>query len=214
MIQTFSLTLRASVSWQDRCPGKYLYMVGYFLPFFSSTSKLKPCLDTSWLTEGGIPTVVSGRVSDLLNNATDTGKILNGLDFPMYNSSLDINAFATDLAAWDVTRGLHHLDPGASYPTEDMAWGLCGHKHCFTFVHVDAEGCSTRTRVECGEKAWGVIEDSGALKLSSIDFFLDAGFRLNEVLKTSKYDMELIILKPGDTMCVLSAFWELLLSFD
>lgn len=177
---------------------------------------LKSSLDFSYPLSSSFacnPTVVSGRVIDLLNNATDSGKILNGLDFPLFNGSLEVNAYATDLAAWDVTRGLHHLDPGASYPTEDMFWGLSGHKNAFTFVHVDAEGCSTKNLVGCGGKAWGVIEDSGSLKLSSIDFFLDVGFRLNQVLQTSKYDMELIVLKPGDMLYVLPARWELLLIF-
>lgn len=118
----------------------------------------------------------------------------------MFNGNLETSPYATDIMAWHVTRGLHHVDPSASYPTEDMVWGLAGLENCFTFVHVDAEGASTKNLVGCGKKAWGVIDDSGSVKLSSIDFFLDVGFRLGEVLPSSKYDMELIVLEQGDML--------------
>ncbi len=67
----------------------------------------------------------SGVVQDLLDNAEDTdrSKILNALDFPLWDGSRDRNGYATDMAAWDVTRGLHIFDPSALYPTGDVRWG-------------------------------------------------------------------------------------------
>lgn len=164
---------------------------------------LKPFLDFSYPVEPHYPSspvVVSGKVIDLLNNATPTGKILNGLDFPMFKGDLPDEAYATDVVAWGATRGLHHLDPSASFPIEDNLWGLGGHKFAFTFVHVDAEGFSTQNLVQCGGKGWGVLEDLGLLKLSSIDFFLDPGFHLQKVSSKSQYEIEVIFLRPGDML--------------
>ena len=60
-----------------------------------------------------MPSVLSGVVQDLLDNAEDTNKskILNALDFPLWDGNGDRYAYATDVAAWDVTRGLHIFDP-------------------------------------------------------------------------------------------------------
>ncbi|KAF8883755.1 hypothetical protein CPB84DRAFT_1817024 [Gymnopilus junonius] len=117
------------------------------------------------------PTVVSGTVQDLFDNATDQGKILNGLDFCMWQGSLSPNPYAVDIVAWDIINRIHHADPCTPYPTDDMNWGLMGLENCLTFVH-----------------------------LSFINFFTDISFCLNEVLKSSKYDFEFIVLNPGDML--------------
>ena len=59
-----------------------------------------------------VPLVLSSVVEDLLDNAQDTdcSKILNALDFPLWDGSCDRNGYATDMAAWDVTRSLHIFD--------------------------------------------------------------------------------------------------------
>lgn len=49
-----------------------------------------------------MPTTVTGIVSDILENATPDGKILNGLEFPLWkDSQWDRCSYATDLVAWD-----------------------------------------------------------------------------------------------------------------
>ncbi|KIJ95662.1 hypothetical protein K443DRAFT_11213, partial [Laccaria amethystina LaAM-08-1] len=57
------------------------------------------------------PTVVSGRVRDLWENRHPSGKILNALDLLLYDGKAEPNEYASDLHAWDVTRGHHHIDP-------------------------------------------------------------------------------------------------------
>ncbi|KJA15033.1 hypothetical protein HYPSUDRAFT_149642 [Hypholoma sublateritium FD-334 SS-4] len=131
-----------------------------------------------------VPSVLSGVVQDLLDNAEDTesSKILNALDFPLWDGSRDRNAYATDMAAWDVTRSLHIFDPSALYPTGDVRWGLAGLKNSMTFLHIDPDGFHTENTIGT----------------SSTNFYLDDGFCLNEVIDRTRYDFEIIALRPGD----------------
>lgn len=151
-----------------------------------------------------IPSVLSGHVKDLLDNCedTETTKILNGLDFPLWNGKHDLNPYATDLAAWDVTRGLHCFDPGLRYPTCDVQWGLAGHKYSMTFNHIEPDGFLTKITVGLGGKAWGILRERPGVKKSSIRFYLDKHFSLNEV-DNPKYDFEIMALKTGDCLYVL-----------
>ena len=147
-----------------------------------------------------IPTVVSGTVQDLLDNATKDGRILNGLDFPLFNGNLQMNGYSTDITAWHSTIGIHRVDPSTPYPISDMCYGLASLQDSFTCLHLDAEGLSTKNKVEVGVKAWGVAHDPHALKLSSIDFFGHPGFKIDHVRNDSQYEMELIVLEAGDML--------------
>ena len=89
------------------------------LSCFSSALKLP--LDFSVDTKDCCLAIIRERVEDLCNNATDAGKILNGLDFPCSNGNLEPNAYATNLTAWDVMCGLHCL---ASCHVSDGAYAL------------------------------------------------------------------------------------------
>jgi len=46
------------------------------------------------------PTVVSGRVQDIWDNRHPSGKILNALDFLLYNSNTEPTKYASDLHTW------------------------------------------------------------------------------------------------------------------
>ncbi len=107
-----------------------------------------------------VPSVLSGITQDLLDNAedTDSSKILNALDFPLWDGIRDGNVYATDMAAWDVTRGLHTFDPSALYPTGDVRWGLAGLKHSISFLHLDPDGFHTENTIAVGGKAWVFYE--------------------------------------------------------
>lgn len=158
--------------------------------------------------ESCVPLVLSGVVQDLLDNVEDinTNKILNALDFPLWNGNCERNTYSTDLAAWDVTRGLHIFDPSALYPTGDVRWGLAGLKHSMTFLHIDPDGFHTENTVIVGGKAWGLLRERPGMKKSSIDFYLDEGFCLNEIVEATHYDFEIIALRPGDRMYVVLLF--------
>ena len=146
------------------------------------------------------PTVVSGHVRDLWNNRHPSGKILNALDLPLYAGDTEPTDYASELHAWDVTRGHHHIDQKSSYPTEDMRWALVGLQNALTFLHLDCEGVNTEITVADGKKAWGFLYERISNPLSSIDFFLKDSFRLNEVLPLSDYDLEIVALRPGDKL--------------
>ena len=151
-----------------------------------------------------MPSVLSGVVQDLLDNAEDTNKskILNALDFPLWDGNGDRYAYATDVAAWDVTRGLHIFDPSVLYPAGDVRWGLAGLKNSMTFLHIDPEGFHTENTVGVGGKAWGLLRERPSLKTSSSNFYLHEGFCLNEIADNTQYDFEIVALRPGDRMYV------------
>jgi hypothetical protein len=146
------------------------------------------------------PTVVSGRVRDIWDNRHQSGKILNALDLPLYAGDTEPTAYASELHAWDVTRGHHHVGQTSSYPTEHMRWALVGLQNSLTFLHIDCEGVCTDVTVADGGKAWGFLRERHSNPLSSINFFLKDSFCLNEVLPSSEYDFEVVALRPGDRL--------------
>ena len=139
-------------------------------------------------------------MQDLWDNHHPSGKILNALDLPLYDGSTEPTQYASDLHAWDVTRGHHHVDQTSPYPTKHMRWALAGHENAITFLHIDCEGLSTDIMVIDGGKAWGFLRERRGNPLSSINFFLKDGFRLDQVLSSSEYDFEIVALRPGDRL--------------
>lgn len=150
-----------------------------------------------------VASVLSGRVRELLNNSEDTKttKILNALDFPLWNGRHSPNAYSTDIASWDVTRGLHIFEPSLLYPTCDVQWGIAGHKHSMSYNHIEPDGLLTEITVGLGGKAWGVLRERPGFKKSSIHMYLNKNFSLNEI-NDPKYDFEIMRLKAGDRLYV------------
>lgn len=146
------------------------------------------------------PTVVSGYVRDIWANRHPSGKILNALDLPSYAGDLGPTEYGSELHAWDVTRGHHHIDQISSYPREHMRWALAGLQNALSFLHIDADGVCSDITVTDGGKAWGFLHERPANPLSSIDFFLDESFHINQVLPSSHYDFEVVALRPGDRL--------------
>jgi hypothetical protein len=146
------------------------------------------------------PMVVSGCVRDIWDNCHLSGKILNALDLLLYDGNTEPTEYASDLHAWDVTHGHHHIDPASSYPTEHMWWALLGHENAITFLHINCEGGCTEVLVADGGKLWGFLHLHHSNPLSSINFFLNNSFCLDKVLRSSKYDFEAVALRPGDKL--------------
>ena len=146
------------------------------------------------------PVVVSGHVRDIWDNRHPNGKILNALDLPLYDGNTSLNEYASDLHAWDVTRGHHHIDQSSLYPTGHMRWALVGLQNSMTFLHIDCDGLSTSVTVTDGGKAWGFLRQRLGNPMSSINFFLKDSFCLDEVLPSSEYDFEVVALQPGDRL--------------
>jgi hypothetical protein len=139
-------------------------------------------------------------VGDIWANRHQSGKILNALDLPLYAGDRGPTEYGSEIHAWDVTRGHHRVDHKSSYPTEHMRWALVGLQNSLTFLHIDCEGLSTDVTVADGGKVWGFLRERHDNPLSSINFFLEDSFRLNEVLPESKYDFEVVVLRPGDRL--------------
>ena len=81
-----------------------------------------------------------------------------------------------------------------------MSWATTGGQHVLAFLHIDSDGLGTEDGPHCGAKYWGVLSPDQSLPLSSIYFFLDRHFRLNEVVNDSKYSFEAVVLRPGDRL--------------
>lgn len=161
-------------------------------------------IDASRKGPSGTTAVVCGVVQDLLDNAEDTAtsKILNALDFPLFDRSSGRSPYSLDYAAWDITRALHIFNPQSLFPVGDVQWGLAGLKYSMTYVHEECDGFLTKVTVGTGGKAWGILRERSNLKKSSINFFLDKGFCLDDVVNNSDYDFEMVALRTGDCLYV------------
>ena len=142
-------------------------------------------------------------MSDILANARDpNGKILNGLEFPMWaDTPKERSVYAVDVVSWDYMRGKPYCgDLTTPYPTSHMRWGLAGTANTVTFLHIDSDGFSTFVQVICGKKVWGIYREAPDLPLSSINTFLDKKFRLDDIVKGASYGFEALVLRPGDLL--------------
>src|SRR6266704_3641353 len=139
------------------------------------------------------PLTVSGLVSDILDHAhRPDGKILNGLEFPIWHDSPKERwRYATDVVAWDYLRGKPYCGSHTTpYPTAHMHWGLAGTANTVTFLHIDSDGFSTFLWVLVGKKIWGIYRQSPELPLSSVNVFLDENFLLDEIPDSETYGLE------------------------
>jgi hypothetical protein len=155
-----------------------------------------------FLVSNTSPVTLTGRTKDFL---TPKGKILNGLDFPMWkDSQWDRCSYATDMVAWDHVRGRHHCKTITTpYPMEHVRWGLAGTAHTFTALHIDSDGFATFVQVMCGMKVWVVYRPCSDLPLSNIDVFTKGdAFQLGSIPKNARFGLEAIVLKPGDQLYV------------
>lgn len=71
-----------------------------------------------------------------------------------------------------------------------------------TFLHIDPDGFHTENKVVVGGKAWGLLRERPGMKTSSTNFYLSKGYCLNEIVKATHYDFEIIALRPGDCLYV------------
>lgn len=122
----------------------------------------------------------------------------------MWDGGREPNAYASDIAAWAYTHGRQGCCRNAPYPTEHMRWGLAGTADTMTFMHIDSDGFNTFLTVTCGLKVWGVYSPRSELPLSSINIFLHNHFRLDGVVDSALYDLEAVVLKPGNLLWVVS----------
>jgi hypothetical protein len=122
----------------------------------------------------------------LAASATDSGKILNALEFPMGTAPVSPTPkFSTDLLAWET------ISRGIPPPIGDIRWGLAATAGARTWFHMDSNGFDTIVEVKCGCKVWICIQDKDG-HFVSIDAFKN--FELDEA---GDYQIEAILLTPG-----------------
>jgi hypothetical protein len=137
--------------------------------------------------EAGKSQIITASSDQLLEaSASDAGKILNALEFPMGTAPVSPTPkFSSDLVAWEIT------GRGIPPPIGDIRWGLAATPGARTWFHMDSNGFNTFIDVKCGFKAWLYIYDkNGHFKF--IDAFKD--FDLDDA---GDYKIEVILLTPG-----------------
>ena len=169
-------------------------------------------------TGGSIPITVTGHAKDLLENATLDGKIINGLDFPMWkDSQWDRCSYATDMVAWDYLHGNPHCGTAtAPYPTGHVRWGLAGTAHTVSNFHIDSDGFATFVQIMCGKKLWAVYRPSPTLSLSNTNIFVSSDlFQLDRIPPEPRFGLEAVVLRPGDVLYVFFSlhFIDIILMF-
>jgi hypothetical protein len=118
--------------------------------------------------------------------ATESGKILNALQFPMTLVSLTPTPkFSTDLVAWGSTA--REFPP----PIGDIRFGLAATAGARSWFHIDCMGFLTFITTMCGFKVWICIRDEAG-QFVGIDAFKD--FELDDA---HEYCVEAILLTPG-----------------
>ncbi len=163
--------------------------------------------------DNSVPVTLTGKAKDLLDHVTLGGKILNGLDFPMWKDpQWHRSPYATDMVAWDFLLGKPYGgDADTAYPTGHVRWGLAGTAHAVTVLHVDSDGFATYVQVMNRKKLWALYHQSPDRPLSNINTFLHSDFQLDRIPSKAKSGLEAVVLRPGDMLCVLSFALSILL---
>ena len=131
--------------------------------------------------------IITASSDQLLEaSASNAGKILNALEFPMGTAPVSPTPkFSSDLVAWEF------ISRGIPPPIGDIRWGLAATAGARTWFHIDSNGFNTFIDVKCGFKAWFCIYDKSG-DFNFIDAFKD--FKLDEA---GDYQIEVILLTPG-----------------
>ncbi|KAF8987744.1 hypothetical protein BDQ17DRAFT_1435410 [Cyathus striatus] len=119
--------------------------------------------------------IVTGSLMDLLKSSAafpGKKKSLNGLSFPAPHTAVEASSYASDVPA---TEGASH------------------------FWHIDSRGDGTMVHVAAGLKLWAVAEPHDPDLLSSTTVWTDPSFGVR-YLDPSKWKIEMVVLKPGDTL--------------
>ncbi|PPQ84740.1 hypothetical protein CVT24_002560 [Panaeolus cyanescens] len=151
-----------------------------------------------------MPITVKGTFREITDNAAlgDEGRILNALDLPRSEKLAPAN-LASDVIAWEATRGVFDIPEISDYPTGDMSWTLVGLKDCVSFMHIDSNGLNTGILVKCGLKAFGIFyDDSKEIGPNGVNTLTSDDFEIDTVQEESNLKLEIVVLRKNDAMCV------------
>ena len=120
----------------------------------------------------------------------NSGRPLNGLDFPRVTGSPSDLRLATDLYAHQ-----HIIKKKAvqfGYPLDFTRWSLLSTAHTSSNWHIDAGGAGTHIKVVVGCKIWFVVrfteENLDLLYLKDVD--------ITEAINKG-WEIEYVVLTPG-----------------
>jgi hypothetical protein len=141
-----------------------------------------------------------GTPMDLVTSAQagNSGKALNGLDFPITYDHHSLPSYSTDAHAWDMTSGRQFCRRQEGYPFATMKFGLASTAGTFSRLHMDPNGQGTYINVNVGTKIWHTLtpkpQKSFAEAFGSIDPFKDFDV---EMPNTWYWDIETVVLQDG-----------------
>jgi hypothetical protein len=146
-----------------------------------------------------------GTLEDFLKSAqSNTGKSLNGLDFPKSFETPERKPFASDIVAWKLTKRLAFAKSSDEYPISAVRWGLCATSGAYHKCHIDCNGFGTFISPATGVKIWFLAAPKDP---NSFEAFADMDLYLEDYdldgTNETLWDWEPVVLKPGMTLYVL-----------
>lgn len=144
-----------------------------------------------------------GTTAHLLkSHRSNTGKILNALDFPMPIRGLrPPETIATDRLAFNVTFDDPQCMRKGPFPDPDMYWALMALKHARHLFHIDADGLATFIDPQTGAKYWLVARlKPGILgTFSKTELYVNGGYEIDSI-NLDLWDVEAVLLTPGSRL--------------
>ena len=144
-----------------------------------------------------------GTIQDLIDNAeSPKGKVLNALHFPLRHEAYRPTTWASDAHAFLRTTGRIQIDDDHTWSVGYFRWGLAATSGAYHGFHLDCNGLGTFVSPTTGSKLWIVATPKSGDNRTN---FEDIGLYLNEDFDVHNYhkdlfNLEAIILKPGDTL--------------
>ena len=139
-----------------------------------------------------------GTAMDFITSvrASNSGKALNGLDFPITYNSGRIPSYSTDAHAWNMTSGWEFCH--SSYPFATMKWDLALTAEIFSCLHMDSNGHGTYVNVNVGTKIWYTLTPKPGKPFNKAFVSIDPFKNYHPDRPNSFYwDIETVVLQDG-----------------
>lgn len=131
------------------------------------------------------------------HSQSESGRVLNGLDFPLPTMMRSAGPLDSHIAACKATYDTeYHMRSQDSFNIEDFSWGLCGMAGCSHPIHFDAEGLGTYLDPLCGRKLWAVMQQKDGKPFADpVDVLAFDPYKVpKDVL------VEAVVLRPGERL--------------
>jgi len=133
----------------------------------------------------------------------ENGKCLNTFYF-LGVTGASSTPFSSDWYAWRQTEGLPFCHEDSQYPTHDMRWGLATTKGALQFWNLEGDGLGKYTDVLTGSQWWVIARPKGMSRFAETTIYMD-NFDPG-CPNLHLWDLEAVVLKAGDKLCVGNGF--------